>query len=211
MLEKRATHHDISGEPGPGAVESDHRVANSLALTAALLRMELERTSDEAARSALLGAQGRISSIANFHKYLHSHGASDQVDLSRYLCDVLPEIDVGIGVRCMLALDPGASIEVSASVARSLTIIVNEFALNAYKHAYGGKAGGCVTIELGRDGDDLRLKIADGGPGLPDQFDPDKRDGLGMKIISTLIQEMGGSLSHYSDGGAHFTIRIPES
>lgn len=195
----------------PGALESDHRVANSLSLTAALLRMQRMRSTDVAVQSALRSAEARISSIANFHKYLHGHADHERIDLCEYLCEVLPQIDTGIGVRCMLAFNPAVPMEVPARVARSLTIIVNEFALNAFKHGYDGVVGGCITIELGRDGNGLRLTIADGGTGLPEHFDPETCDGHGMRIVSSLVREMDGTLACHTEGGAQFTIRIPES
>lgn len=210
-MEKRAILLEPSAQCDIGALESDHRVANSLALISAQLRLQREQSTDDAVQSALHSAEVRVSNAENFHKYLHSHAASDRINLNQYLCEIMPVLDAGIGVQCVLAFDPGLPIEVSASVARSLAIVVNELALNAHKYAYGGKPGGCVTIELGRDGCGVKLEIADGGPGLPDQFSPESRNGLGMRIVSSLVREMEGSLTYYSDGGAHFTIRIPAS
>lgn len=195
----------------PSTLESDHRVANSLALTAALLRMQRERSDDDSVQCALRSAEARIASIANFHRHLHDHAGHERIDLGHYLCEILREVETGIGVRCILVFDPGTPMEVSARVARSLTLAVNEIALNALKHAYDSRPGGCMTIELDRDGDGLRLNIRDGGPGLPDHFDPEKCDGLGMRILSSLVQEMGGTLACQSNIGAQFTICLPQS
>ena len=194
----------------PGALESDHRVANSLSLTAALLRMQRERSTDDAVKSALQSAEARIASIANFHRYLHGHASDEVIELADYIRDVLPEIGAGLGIHCVLAVGCDAGMEVPATLARSLTIIVNELAVNALKHGYGGKAGGCMTVELDRDGEDrLTLKIADGGSGLPDGFDPASAGGLGIRIVHSLVRELGGTLSCHTDGGAQFTISIP--
>ena len=211
-LDRQAKIHGAPGQSAPGARESDHRVANGLSMTAALLRMQRVRSTDSTVQSALRSAEARIASMANFHRYLHTRGVHERIDLAEYLREILPDIGIGIGIRCVLVVEPDASIEVPARVARSLTIIVNELAVNALKHGYGGKDGGCMTVELGRDGEyRLTLKIADGGSGLPDGFDPEAGDGLGMKIVSSLVQELGGSLSSHTDGGAQFTISLPGS
>lgn len=210
-MERAAIPRDIVVPFDLSTLESHHRIANSLTLTAALLRMQRERSNDDAVRCVLHSAEARIASIANFHRHLHGHASHERIDLGQYLRGILREIETGIGVRCIFAIDPGTSLEVSARVARSLTIAVNELALNALKHAYNSRPGGCMTIELDRDGDGLRLNVRDGGPGLPNGFDPETCDGLGMRIVSSLVREMDGTLACHTDGGAQFTIRIPES
>lgn len=50
--------------------------------------------------------------------------------------------------------------------------MANELALNALKHGYGGRDGGCISFKLEEDGDArFRLQVADSGSGLPDDFD----------------------------------------
>jgi two-component sensor histidine kinase len=174
--------------------------------------MQRRQSTDVAVREAVLNAKTCVASIASFHHYLTRHGACQRVDLNEYLREALPKIGASVGVRCVLVVEAGAFVEVSAQVARSLTIIINELAVNALKHGYGGKEGGCMTLELSRDGTyRLRLRIADGGPGLPNDFDPESCDGLGMRIVSSLVREMGGALSCHTDGGARFMISVPVS
>jgi two-component sensor histidine kinase len=38
------------------------------------------------------------------------------------------------------------------------------------------------------------LSVSDDGPGLPEGFDPARSTGLGMKIIATLVKQIGGAL-----------------
>jgi Cyclic nucleotide-binding domain len=38
------------------------------------------------------------------------------------------------------------------------------------------------------------LSVSDDGPGLPKGFDPARSKGLGMKIIATLVKQIGGAL-----------------
>jgi two-component sensor histidine kinase len=198
------------GPTGLRIAEGDHRVANSLSLTAALLRMQREQSADDAVRSAILTAEARVASIAKFHAYLHRHGSSERVDLTDLFREVLPEMGAAIGIRCLLAIKASVRLDVPGRVARQLVIIVNELALNALKHGYGGREGGCLSLELDLEGGMLlKLKVADGGTGLPDGFDAGNGGGLGLRIVSSLVRELGGSLSSYTDGGAHFTIAIP--
>jgi two-component sensor histidine kinase len=72
----------LSDSSGLAAVEADHRVANSLSLAAALLRMQRKRSTDPTVGEAILSAEARVASIARFHAYLHRHGARDRIDLA---------------------------------------------------------------------------------------------------------------------------------
>lgn len=193
----------------PRVVESDHRVANSLTMAAGLLRMQRRMSSDEAVRSAILCAEARLTSIASFHRYMYRHDNS-RLNLPDYLAEVIPHIGAAIGIRCVLVVDAGATLGVSGRVAKRLTMIVSELALNARKHGYGGREDGCVTVELESDQESfVRLIVADGGVGLPEGFDLQNSDGLGMTLIFSLIHELNGSITSHTDGGARFTLTVP--
>jgi len=200
----------ICGRTDLKIAEADHRVANSLSLAATMLRMQRDQTSDTAVKLAILGAEARIANIAKFHAYLHECGSYERVDLVELFSKILPKIAETIGIRCLMGVDSSRKLDVSARVARQLLIIVNELALNAVKHGYNGREGGCISLELESDGrNGLKIRFADSGVGLPDDFDHEAGSGLGLRIVSSLVHELGGSLTSYSDGGAHFAIEIP--
>jgi two-component sensor histidine kinase len=47
------------------------------------------------------------------------------------------------------------------------------------------------------------VRVRDDGQGLPDGFDPETSDGLGLQIVRTLVtSELGGSLEMSSPSGA---------
>jgi two-component sensor histidine kinase len=53
------------------------------------------------------------------------------------------------------------------------------------------------------------LSVLDDGPGLPLDFDPAKSSGLGMKIILSLVKQIGGAFQILPVGngrGARFTV-----
>jgi two-component sensor histidine kinase len=216
MNNKGATRHGPTlelvhgGFSKPRIAEADHRVANSLNLVATMLRMQRERSTDRAVRSAILGAESRVVSIAKFHSYLHRRGSHARVDLADFFREILPEVGSAIGIQCLLAVNAPAALTVSERMARQLMIMVNELALNALKHGYDGREGGCISVELDIDDDRLiTISFADSGNGLPYAFDPENTRGLGLRIVSALVHELGGTLACRSDGGAQFTITIP--
>ena len=203
----------LDGRPSDGAFElreSNHRIANSLNLVAAMLRMQSLRSRDASARDAIRAAELRVLSVAKFHAFLHQRGGGEAVDLVDYLRKVMFELGNSIGLRCHLDLATTEPIPIQAELAMQLTIVIAELALNAAKHGYADPDEAHVTVRLdhGPVGA-VTIEVADGGTGLPEGFDADGDHGLGMQIVTTIVREHGGTLRWRSDGGARFTIEMP--
>ncbi|WP_299506222.1 sensor histidine kinase [Cypionkella sp.] len=196
--------------------ESNHRIANSLSLAAAFLRMQVRQSDSEEVRSALLCAQSRLASIARVHAYLQHHATSAQIDLAEYFSETLPDLAAAVGIRCSLSINATKPLKVSARAAMQVTIIVNELMTNAIKHGLKSHSrdtscsDGCVSLDVdaGEDGT-IRLRFADGGAGLPEGFDINQGNGLGLKIVASAVQDLGGSLSAQTGRGAEFVVRFP--
>lgn len=190
--------------------EADHRVANSLSLVAAMLRIQREHSSDNAARMAILNAEAQVLGIAHLHAYLHSCGSGDGIDLADLFTELMPKIEAALGIRYRLAINTSRTLAVSERAARQLIMIINELAMNSRKHGHDGAGGGRIFIELDiEDEDQLRIRLADGGAGLPDGFDPGTGNGLGLKIVHSLVHALGGSLSMKTVLRPYITMAIP--
>jgi two-component system, sensor histidine kinase PdtaS len=99
----------------------------------------------------------------------------------------------------------GPEIDIPARFATPLGFIVNELVVNSAKYARTN-----ITVRLATTpGTGHSLSVSDDGPGLPAEFDPAKSKGLGMKIITSLVKQIDGTL-HIASGeggrGARFTV-----
>ncbi len=83
----------------------------------------------------------------------------------------------------------GADVILPSALAIPLGFIVNEMITNSVKYATGNIAVGVETSATGH-----LLSVSDDGPGLSPAFDPLLSKGLGMKIIQTLVKQIGGTL-----------------
>ena len=104
----------------------------------------------------------------------------------------------------------GANIEIPTALGIPLGFIVNELITNSAKYANGR-----ITVRLETTPSASHsLSVLDDGPGLPAGFDPANSKGLGMKIIHSLIEQIGGEL-HIASGdngrGARFTVTFCSS
>ena len=64
--------------------------------------------------------------------------------------------------------------------------------MNAVKYAYPDRAGP-IYVEVGADGDDLVLSIADDGVGLGAKSDP-RSTGMGQRIVSAMATKLEASV-----------------
>jgi two-component sensor histidine kinase len=65
---------------------------------------------------------------------------------------------------------------------------VNELIINSAKHAKGN-----IIVRLETASADIHsLSVSDAGPKSSTEFDPVRGRGLGMKIIQSLVKQIGG-------------------
>ncbi|MCI0497336.1 MAG: ATP-binding protein, partial [Thermoplasmata archaeon] len=88
-------------------------------------------------------------------------------------------------------------------------LIVNELVSNAMKHAYPGERVGTVRVGLVAEGDGgYRLTVADDGIGLPEGFDIEGAESMGMVLVNTLVDQLDGTIEVKVSGGSRFTVRF---
>ena len=193
--------------------ELNHRVNNNLALVSGILRMKARETDNDAVRDQLLRADARMQSIAQVHRALYQGARKDDVDLGAYL------VDLCAGVQEALVHDQRIRVEVAAASGVSLPVdtviplgmVVNELVTNALKYAYPSPQRGAVLVRLAVAEDGLGLTVQDSGQGLPQSLEPRLAGRLGMKLVRSLVAQVGGTLSVIESPGTTFEIKVPAS
>lgn len=174
--------------------EVNHRVANSLQLVSALVRLQAGAVSDESARAALLDTQRRIQAVAQVHRRLYTSHNVEAVDMADYLAalvDDLKQTYEGGHRRLLLTAEP---LSLATDQAVSLGVIVNELVTNACKYAYDAEAEGEVRISLSfDDGQAAVLTVEDDGVGMPVNGAA-HGTGLGGKVIASMAQSLKSAL-----------------
>lgn len=191
--------------------EVNHRVANSLALVAALVRMQASAVSDPTARDALSETQARISAIAGLHRRLYTSDDVRSVSLDSYLATLAEELDTtmkesGNASRVRLDLEP---VSIPTDRAVSVGMIVTELLTNAYKYAYPDGAAGEVRVIMRRHSErSAVLTVEDDGVGWDGTGEP-KGTGLGTRIVSAMATQLGTSITHGDGrGGTRTSLEL---
>ena len=171
--------------------EVNHRVANSLQLVSAMVRMQASALAEPSARAALDDTQRRITAIAQVHRRLYTGGEVESVDMREYLSTLVEELQGTWSSEALprtltLAAEP---IRLPTDRAVSLGVIVTELVSNACKYAYPACSGE-VRVRLAQDGDDFfLLAVEDDGVGLSGEIAPGGT-GIGTKLIRAMAQSL---------------------
>jgi len=188
--------------------EVNHRVANSLALVAALISIQMRSLSSASAKSALEDTRGRVQAIAQAHKRLYDGKNVQEVALDEYLAALLEQFKTTAegGVTLKYELE---SLHLPTDSAINLGVVVSEWALNAFKYAYP-EGTGEVRIVLRRDGEDTGLlSVEDDGVGRDELAQP-KGTGVGTRIANAMATNMRATIEYISKSpGTLARLRFP--
>jgi two-component sensor histidine kinase len=190
--------------------ESDHRLMNDLQMTISLLSMQSRASTNAEAAAQLAVAADRVSMIARIHHRLHSYDGVQAIEFRKFLQDFGRDFSAMLSSdeRPEQVLVAGIEINLPAATAIPLGFIVSELITNAAKYGDGR-----IAISLQRDpAYGYALSVSNGGPALPEAFDPAASKGLGMRIIQSFARQIGGELriGRGDRGqGARFTVLFP--
>ena len=175
--------------------EVNHRVANSLALVASLVKLQANMVSDEAAKNALAETEARIYAIASVHKRLYSASDVRFVGLDEYLTGLLDHLQASMraqvqGVSLRYDIEP-MRLPIDQSI--NLGVIVTEWTTNAFKYAYPNGSGE-IRVQL-RHLSDCRgqLIVEDDGVGA-NKHGHVKGTGLGTRIVKAMAASMNAEV-----------------
>ena len=190
--------------------ELNHRVSNNLTLVSSILQMKARETDSDAVRDQLQRAVDRVQSIAEVHRALYRGAGTDVVDFSAYLWELCAAVETTLihdkRIEISVESEP-ASVPVDTAI--PLGMVVNELVTNSVKYAYPPPAGGLISVRSARDGEALVLSVRDFGRGLPNGAGAGPGDGLGMKLVKSLVTQVNGELVTTGPPGVGFEIRVP--
>lgn len=188
------------------AREFEHRLINSLQLITSLLSMQSRAASSPEATAQLAIAAGRVAAFGRVHRRLHLLDHQKSVDFRQYLQDLCGDLSGLLfqdgAARAVVVT--GADVKLPTALGIPLGFIVTELITNSVKYAEGD-----ISVRLETSTAAHSLSVADDGPGLPTEFDPARGRGLGMKIVRSLVGQIGGTL-HIARGagGRGSTIAV---
>lgn len=191
--------------------EVNHRVANSLAMVAALVGLQANAVHNSEAKNALAETQARISAIAGVHRHLYTSDDVRTVQIGDYLHSLAGDLDASMkaaGHSTLIKVE-AASFPIATEKAASVGVIVTELVTNAMKYAYRDTQQGEVRIRLTHTGDNFDLRVEDDGIGWDGTGTP-QGTGLGSRIVRAMAQSLGATISYGGGTGTSVSLQFAD-
>ena len=208
--------------------EIHHRIKNNLQVISSLLDLQAEKFNnrelikDSEVLEAFRESQNRVISMVLIHEELYKGEETDTLNFSEYLpklAETLFQTYRLSGKNIHLSMDLEENALFNMDTAVPLGIIVNELVSNSLKHAFPGRDRGVIRIKLRREknGENKKegnkstsftLTVSDNGVGIPENLDIEDLDGLGIQLITTLVDQLDGELELKRNNGTEFAIRF---
>ncbi len=219
-LRRRAIQKEIADRAASEAVrlvtaaetrlrESHHRVKNNIASIKAIMSMQLDASDCEETVAALQDNIARLEGMSALYDMLAIGESGNDIAIESYMASlvdtILPIFSFSPNVAVQMHV---ADISLDPKRTFALGIITNELLTNIMKYAFKGKESGSIKLGIEAYDESVIMTIQDDGIGLPDSFDPVKCGGLGLSLISMLLEQFSGTLTMRNDKGTVSTVLI---
>jgi PAS domain S-box-containing protein len=199
--------------------EVHHRVKNNMQVISSLIGLQSQQAKDRDVKCMFKDSKNRIKSMALIHENLYRSESMENIHISGYVKSLVEglknsysnnSVDINIQVDDVL---------MNIDQAIHCGLIINELVSNSLKYAFNQnndphhkKISSEITnnaqidISISSQEETILMKIKDNGVGFPDGLDYKKDGSLGLKIVDTLVDQLGGNIEFDGSEGAEFTI-----
>jgi len=161
------------------------------------MQLQAYNTDNEEVAKLLNVSVSRMRSIAGIHEQLYQSNSFSSIDLSESLKRLITEVINTMQIPTKIHQDLDLqSVSVNMEQALPCSLIFNEVVTNILKHAFVESEEGTISVQLSEINNRVNLVISDDGVGIPDDFDIEKSDSLGMELINTLSEQLGAEISY---------------
>jgi PAS domain S-box-containing protein len=191
--------------------ELHHRVKNNLQVVTSLLEMQAYQVDDRRVFELFNEARNRVASIASIHELLYRSGPSSKVEIAAYTRQLVQHLITFYRAdhRIEVAIE-GEDVYLELERAVPYGLLLNELVSNVCKHAFPGKASGQLSIRLVQADGIVRVQVVDTGVGLPGGMNSRKSGTLGLQLVHTLSDQLGGKIQFLSEGnGTSVEVNLP--
>jgi PAS domain S-box-containing protein len=193
--------------------EVHHRVKNNLQVISSILNLQSTYVKDDKTLYILRECQNRIKSMAFIHEALYQNKNFSEIPFNDYLIMLVKNLFQTYNVdntNIKLNFDID---EVFLNLDTSIPcgLIVNELVSNSFKYAFPGQKQGFIFISLKKQKNDVSLIIKDNGIGLSNEIDFRNTESLGLQLVVTLVEQIGGNIRLDNTNGTKFEITFKQT
>lgn len=176
--------------------EVHHRVKNNLQVISSILNLQSSYVRDPNTLNILRESQNRIKSMSFIHESLYQTTDFSSIDFTDYILSLSKNLVHSYSVNTSLVELETCFEKVYLNLDQAIPcgLIVNELVSNALKYAFPDNQKGVLSMEIKENDNKIELNIRDNGVGMPENFDFDKNDSLGLQLVFTLVEQLDGEV-----------------
>jgi PAS domain S-box-containing protein len=194
--------------------EIHHRVKNNLQVISSLLNLQSSQLSDELSIEIFRESKNRVRSMALIHEKLYQTKDLNSVKFDEYVKILAEELLSSYNidpskVKINVQIDP---IIMGIDCTVLCGLILNELISNCLKHAFPQNKEGIIYISAYKNTDgNFKISVKDNGIGFPMEVDYRNTQSLGLQLVNTLTDQLGGNVSLFRNGCTEFNISFSET
>lgn len=190
--------------------EVHHRVKNNMQVISSILNLQSSYVTDVYALNLLKECQNRIKSMSFIHESLYQSKNFEMVNFTEYISTLAKNLVHSYtlsnkNIKLILTLD---NLALNLDLSIPCGLIINEIISNSLKYAFSHKSDGIIFVTLRVKNQKVSLEIGDNGIGIPDNFDIKNSSSLGLQLVDTLIEQIGGTYKLIRNNGTIFSIEF---
>ncbi len=189
--------------------EIHHRVKNNLQIISSLLSLQAANLHEPQILAIFAESEHRVRSMALIHEKLYRSHDLARINFRDYAEDLLTYLHRSYSDawgRIQLRVE-AEDVMLTVESAVPCGLILNELVNNCFKHAFPGGRAGTIVVGIHTNGDGrVHLSVADDGVGLPAGLNLAETTSLGMQLVHSLTEQLGGELSVANGQGASFAV-----
>lgn len=193
--------------------EIHHRVKNNLQIMTSLMNIQSNYLGEGVALDAIKASQSRMNAMSLIHQKLYQSSSLVSINILKYTSELCTYLMEGFDEDKKIAIQIDIKdVEFDISQAVPIGLILNEAVTNSIKYAFDKNEDNCIKISLNSQSDDLwTLGIADNGKGLPPGFHLKKSNSIGITLMETLTEQLGGVMDFKNENGLKISITFIKS
>jgi PAS domain S-box-containing protein len=189
--------------------EIHHRVKNNLQIIISLLNLQSGYIKDEQTLRAVRDSQNRVRSMALVHEKFYQENTLSEIDFGEYAAKLCRFLEQSYGdntnrITFDIVCD---KVNLEMDTAMPCGMLITEIISNSFKYAFPDNREGVISFRLKKLEDNkIKITVSDNGIGLPDDFQMEGTESLGMQLILAFAQQIDGEIELAGKGGTNISI-----
>lgn len=187
--------------------ELNHRVKNNLQMVASLLNLHSRQLKDHPAAEALMEGKYRVEALTLIHQKLYRDDVDTKINIKDYIEELVQNLVLNFGQKFKLSLNL-ESFAMKIDKAIPLGLIINELLTNSLKYGHENNDSPLLHVGVKKVHKKLIIIIKDNGSGLPSDFDIKMTESFGLKLVHSLVKQLGGVIEWKAENGTQWKLAL---